>query len=289
MTVSIDKEPVVRFWNRIDLVADITRLMREKPANRKTLRDMLEMISRVVAFDAASVRLLNARKDELEEAASFGGPVDVLEFLQFEKGLGLAGWAAMQKRPVMIPGRDPETSGARRHHDSILILPLLALDELIGVICFRHHAPDAFEEKQQRLLEIVADQVAIALERIRYRTYQEEKDHSLENIRRELSRAQAGTAAWEKCVAVRDLAAAVNREVNDPLGVIVGNARIIELEASRLPQDITARIEAIVKNARRISLITHKLLKIDRLISENYTGESHETMLNDHHLSGDNA
>ena len=280
MTTTDNTKPVSRFWTKLGLVSDIGRVLREKPAGRETLREVLEMIYSVVSFESSTLYLLDQKRDVLDEVASFGPPVNILEFLKFGKGFGLAGWVAQQKQPVLIPGRDPSRIGVREHHNSVLILPLQVAGDLVGVLCFSHRDPDGFDEDRQRLLEVISDQVAISIERIIHQKKLEAKNRSLVEAHERLEKAQTNLVAQEKLAAVAELAASVNHEVNNPLSVIVGNAQMIELEAAAMPKSVIDRIRLIIENARRISLITHKLLKVDRLVSENYLDQSRGTMLN---------
>ncbi|MCP4568324.1 MAG: GAF domain-containing protein [FCB group bacterium] len=286
MTTTKDSQPVSRFWTKLGLVADIARILREKPAGRKTLDEVLQMINRVVSFDSATLYLMDRKRDVLDEVASFGRSVNILEFLQFGKGAGLAGWVAKQKEPVSIRGRDSRRSGVREHHDSVLILPLLVGGNLIGVLCFSHPDPDGFDENRQKLLEVVSDQVAISIERIVYQKELEARNRALIEAQAELKEAQDKLIAQEKLSAVAELAVSVSHEVNNPLSIIVGNAQLIELEVAEMPPGVIDRIRAIVDGARRISLITHKLLKVDRLVTEDYLHDGSITMLNIHKSSG---
>jgi signal transduction histidine kinase len=266
---STGTQSISRFWSKIGLVADIARILREKPTNKKTLSAILELISQIIPFNSATLYLLNKNKDQLDEVVSLGETVNKVEFLQFGIGSGLAGWAAKQKRAVLIPGRNPESHGVRQHHNSVY--------------------PEAFDENQQKLLEIVANQIAISLERILHQRELENRNRSLVEAQQTLRDMQSKLIAQEKLKAVVDLAASVNHEVNNPLSIIVGNAQIIDLESSDLPQRFNQRIKAIVDAAKRISLITHKLLKINKLVSENYLNNQGGTMLNLNKSAGDSV
>jgi GAF domain-containing protein len=274
------KEEVSNFWSKIELVAKISKILRDKPTGRKSLLKILDLIAGIIPFESATMFLFNKVKNELEEIASLGETVNVLDFLHFGSGSGLAGWAAKQKQPLYLPGREPGIDRVREHHDSILILPLLIDDDLVGVLCFSDSTSTAFTKNRRHFLEIVADQIATSLERLNYLKQLEQKNLYLEQTQAQLKETQAQLVAQEKIKAVRELAVSVNHEVNNPLSAIVGNAQIIELESADLPEKITKCVKAIVDGARRISLITHKLMKIDRLVSEQYTHHNKETMLN---------
>lgn len=285
---ALDNKPVSRFWSKIGLVADIARVMRDKPSGKKKLAEVLELISGIVSFDSATIYLVNRKTGELEEAATLGETVNCLDFINIGSGSGLVGLVASQRKPILLPGRNPESRpGVKADHDSLLILPLLIAEELVGVLCFSHHEIDGFDTNRQKLLEIVADQIAISIERIMHQQELEANNRSLLAAQKELKEAQAQLIDQEKLNAVAELAASVNHEVNNPLSVIVGNAQIIELESNEIPEKFTIRVKAIVDAARRISLITHKLLKIDRLVSENYIKGDKGRMLNILKSSGD--
>lgn len=280
-------EPISRFWSKIELVTNIARMLREMPAGRQTLTDVLDKISSVIGFESASLFLINNSTDTLEEAAAIGQKINLLDFLRLGKGFGLAGWVAEQAQPIMIPGRSPETSGVRDHHDSVLVLPLKVEGQVLGVLCLGHHDPKAFDDKRQKVLEIVADQVAISIERIMSQKELEAKNKMLMKAREELEETQKQLIAQEKLKAVVELAASINHEVNNPLSAIIGNAQMLELDVIKMPPEMITRIKAIVDGARRISLITHKLLKIDRLVTESYLNSHSDTMLNIQESAGE--
>jgi transcriptional regulator with GAF, ATPase, and Fis domain len=289
MTSAAPTEPVSRFWTKIGMVADIARILRGQPSGKSTMCEVLKLIARIIPLDAAALYILDKKKDKVEKVAAHGNSVDLCEFLRFKQGDGLSGWVARQKRPVVIQGRDPQHDGVRNYHDSVMVLPLTVMNDLIGLLYCSSHERRAFDTNRQRLMEIIADQVAISLERIMYQQELESKNEALLKAQKELKEAQEHVVAQENLKAVGDLAASVNHEVNNPLSVIIGNAQIIELEAADFPEKLTNRIKAIVDGAKRISLITHKLLRIDRLVTESYLSDQKRTILNIHKSAGGSA
>jgi transcriptional regulator with GAF, ATPase, and Fis domain len=273
-TVTVGREATAAPVNVMGMMADMARRLREQTATRETLVEILESIVRVVGVQAATLYLLNRRTGQLDPMASSGPTVDLLHFVQFERGRGLTGWVAQQKRPVCIRGRDPERNGVRDHHDSVMIVPLSAGEELLGVICFSHPDRDAFDADTQELLEVVAGQVAISLERVFYHS-------ELEAGRRALAAAQ------EQIDATRERAASVGRDIADPAAAIMGNAQIIELETAHLPEDIRRRVHAVIEGAKRISLLTHQLLKSDGPATERRPPEANQTTVDTRQSAGE--
>ncbi len=289
MASAAPTEPVSRFWTKIGMVADIARILRGQSSGKSTMCEVLKLIAGIIPLDAAALYILDKKKDKVEKVATFGNSVDLCEFLRFKQGDGLSGWVARQKQPVVIQGRDPQHDSVRNYHDSVMILPLTVMNDLIGLLYCSSYERRAFDDNRQKLMEIVADQVAISLERIMYQQELESKNEALLKAQKELKEAQEHVVAQENLKAVSDLAASVNHEVNNPLSVIIGNAQIIELEAADFPEKLTNRIKAIVDGAKRISLITHKLLRIDRLVTESYLSDQKRTMLNIHKSAGGSA
>jgi GAF domain-containing protein len=270
----------------IATAAEIARLMRRSEPGKQAVLDLFALLARHVVFEAATLFLLNADGSELEEVATHGRTVNVLEFLQFGPGSGLAGWTAGRRQPLYIPGRSPEKSGVHEFHDSVMILPLVHGDDMLGVLSFSHSAPDAFSASQRAILELAAELVAFSLERIVH--YREQ-----ERLRRQLATASETAGGGEQApgilAAITDVTSAVSEEIDQPLSVIVGNAQIIELEVDALPQEISRRVRAIVDSAKQISLITHQLQKIKRLMPGGVTDEVHTDSITHEQSTGESS
>ncbi len=94
--------------------------------------------------------------------------------LDLEEDGGFAGWVVRNKEPLWIDDweRDQETlpvEGIARGTPtrSLMVLPLLARDELIGVISAQSYEPHAFDEEHRRIFSGISNQVAIAVEKAR--------------------------------------------------------------------------------------------------------------------------
>lgn len=83
-------------------------------------------------------------------------------------GQGVSGLAAQRRQSVLVAdaGRDPRVlypPGASRPDESMLSVPLLTGDRLIGVMTLSHLGPHSLVEDDQRLMEAIAAQTALAL------------------------------------------------------------------------------------------------------------------------------
>jgi PAS domain-containing protein len=84
---------------------------------------------------------------------------------------GLAGWVAKQRQPVMIANtsqderwtRRPDDSTERSGSKSAICMPLIAQEQLVGVLTLVHARPNFFSESHFTLLQAIADLASIAI------------------------------------------------------------------------------------------------------------------------------
>jgi sigma-B regulation protein RsbU (phosphoserine phosphatase) len=104
-------------------------------------------------------------------------------------GVGLVGYAALHKQPVIVPdvSADPRYIKAVEDARSELVIPLLLKDRCIGVFDLESPELDAFNKSHVEILTLLASQAAVAIENARlYETIQVNE----ERLAREISFAQ---------------------------------------------------------------------------------------------------
>ncbi len=184
---------------------DLSASLEQQTATGK----VLEVISRS-AFDLkgvfetvaeSSVRLCGADKgliyrfdgEMLRMGAAYNTPRELREWIEQNpirpSRAGGAARAALERRTIHIPDvlADPEYTYGGKDIDAVrtvLGVPILKVDELLGVIIIYHREVRPFTDKQIALVETFADQAAIAIENVRLfedvQTRTEELSASLE-------------------------------------------------------------------------------------------------------------
>jgi signal transduction histidine kinase len=137
------------------------------------LEDLLEVllprIRDILVADTCAVLLLDRETDELVARAAVGIEEEVVAGVRIPMGGGFAGRVAATKRPVIID--DLATFHVlnailrEKGIESMLGVPLLAGGDVIGVMHVGSLVPRRFTEDDVELLQLVAQRVALAIER----------------------------------------------------------------------------------------------------------------------------
>ncbi|MEE2756116.1 MAG: sigma-54-dependent Fis family transcriptional regulator [Myxococcota bacterium] len=120
----------------------------------------------IMLLDEQSLYLVAARGAYDDQAATFAFAA---QDASFELGEGVAGIAAATQTPIRIDNTaDYEPFIDDRDHrvipKSLLTVPLQSRGKVIGVINLSDSLPDAFESKHERIIALITNAVAMAIE-----------------------------------------------------------------------------------------------------------------------------
>lgn len=156
--------------SRFDAVSDVLRALSRGGMRLQPILDQIvEAAARLGRADTCLVWLVDG--DLLRLWASFGAPQSAVEYQQAhphrpEPG-SCTGRVALTRRPVHIPDvdADPDYTYAteQRHYRTLLGLPILVEDELVGVFGLSRAAAHPFTNDEIDLMATFADQSAIAI------------------------------------------------------------------------------------------------------------------------------
>jgi diguanylate cyclase (GGDEF)-like protein/PAS domain S-box-containing protein len=144
------------------------------------IEDMLELIytqlSKVITSDAYFVALYQSETHELDvriliDQGKRYPPTQV------DANQGVSSWIIEHKKPLLISdlrkeldhlGVKPILVGDKRLSRSWLGVPLLADEELIGLLAVTSYAPDVFNAADQFLMEQISQQAALSIQNARH-------------------------------------------------------------------------------------------------------------------------
>ncbi len=214
--------------------------------------EMLARICDALQTDAAALWLLE-EEQMLSLRGAVGREEEMEAKLKIPIGQGVAGAIAAHRQPVIID----DLAALENYHPllyknfaSLIGVPLLIENRVIGVIHADTKNPRHFTDEESNLLQLAADRIAVAIERVRL--YEAEQQARL--------RAEEASRMKDEFLAV------VSHELRSPLNAILGWAAL--LRGGRLnPEDITRALETIERSARAQNRIVGDLLDVSRIIS----------------------
>jgi diguanylate cyclase (GGDEF)-like protein len=198
--------------------------------------DLLELVvnrcAKILDTDHASIRLLDPSGTRLLAVCRSGSPLHVNPKVEFKVGEGLVGWIVANAEPIRTGDADADPRFAQRpglkeRVGSFVGVPLIAGDNMLGVLSARHPDPERFDAAAQERLTllggIAAPHIEIARRDFVVRdplTGLSNHAHFQENLEREIERSV--TYGLPFCLVIVDLD---NFEaVNDSRGHQVGDA-----------------------------------------------------------------
>src|SRR5919201_4337029 len=134
------------------------------------LGELLRRITAVLQADNAAILLLEDASQQLVVHLARGPEEAVAGQIRVPVGKGVAGRIAASRQPLLVEDvrvLEPVNPILREQTTSLLGVPLLVADRLIGVMHVDSATPRRFTEEELRLVERVADRVALAIDNAR--------------------------------------------------------------------------------------------------------------------------
>ncbi len=189
--VEVDQGQVHRLEEALaekDIEVEALRKLGQAIGSSFDVQHMLDVVAeiaiQVTGTDTCYIYLLDDTAEELVLRSVKGDPTkDIVGKWRLKVGEGITGWVAQTRQHVAI-GKEAfrdERYKAFETEDlfqSMLSVPLVAEDQLIGVINIRTKPSHEYTEGQRRLMDHIAEQVANALHSSQlYRQMQEQVSH----------------------------------------------------------------------------------------------------------------
>ena len=268
LPTATSQAPATRFWQKIGLIAEISAACRGQQPDAPSFGEVLELIQGIIPFDAATLYLKDSGSQALTPRAQLVEEVPLPGILLASGEPGGGQWPTSLRKPVLWsdePDENEFESGGG--YAATLSVPLLIDDGVIGVLNLGSYVDRVLTERQIPLMMIVADQLAVSVERLNQMAEIQAQNEALHKAHRQLKANQERIIAAEKIAALVELAATVNHEINNPLSVIIGQVQCLALEEPGLSDKAVGRLHRVERASVRIAEVNRRLLRIDSAFS----------------------
>jgi sigma-B regulation protein RsbU (phosphoserine phosphatase) len=146
------------------------------------LEEILKSLKKLICYDAGAIFVLDRKSQMLISEIHHGYKPEKEERLLLKLDEGVVGWAARNKKGVVVPdcAKDARYVNARKRTGSELVAPMLSRGKVIGLFNLESDVKDAYRAKDLRLLNMFAAQAAVSIERANL--YEEQR------VKREIER-----------------------------------------------------------------------------------------------------
>ena len=288
-----------RFEERVRELSAIRRIvdaLKYIQNARRVFEGIIDTIIDETNAENCSLMLLDRNTDELQvkaarsqtDAESRYYDPENLPATRLRKGEGIAGWVAEHGEPVSIPNIAEDTrfvsaTQAIGPIGSILCVPLQIDGEVVGIVNMSHPRPNAFNDEDARLMMLIADQVAIALNSVQLfedtrqlnNALTQEVDNATQALRQanqdlraeiaERKNAEAELVRTQRLRAVGELSAGVSHNLNNILTGIWGPIQLL-LRVTQNPHVLehAQRINTFAERATDLVARLHHATTLER-------------------------
>lgn len=173
----------------LDVLRRISETISGTLEQEAVLERIVELVVEVTRGDAAFLYLLNDTREALVLRASTQPHPRLIGRIRLELGEGITGWVARERTPVAIArdaSEDPrfkffQSLPEDRYH-AFVSVPVIAKNEVIGVINVQHRDPHRHEAGEIALLVTIGHQVGSAIENARLYEAMRRKTLQLETL-----------------------------------------------------------------------------------------------------------
>src|ERR1035437_8820723 len=214
---------------RLELLLEVGRLLSSKLELPELLTTVLELASRVVDAETASLLLLDEKTGELYFDTALGLGEDMSK-VRLKLGQGIAGAVAQSRKPEIInevrkdprwsPKMDEQSGFVTR---SILAVPILLKGRLLGVVeaINKRGGPVATEDVQA--FDAFASQAGVAIDNARLFTSLRDEKFKLATVFAQMNDGAALTDAAGRVILSNDAASRLlGGELSDLAGALKG-------------------------------------------------------------------
>ncbi len=159
--------------NSLEILLSVSRELAKTLDLHKVLASVLTLSTKNLGVERASLVVLDDSSKPIDAAIIFDGALipDTVQQMKDVVVSGLAGWVVQNKKPALVSNTHDDARWMKRSHlsgapdaaKSALCVPLLASQQLVGVLTIVHPQVGFFTDQQLNLQQAIADLAGIAV------------------------------------------------------------------------------------------------------------------------------
>ncbi len=163
-------EEVARKAKQLDLLSEVSRTIVSDMYLKEILQLIVTMTAKVMDSKICSIMLLDEKKEELVIAATQSLSQAYVNKPNLKVGQSISGRVVLEKRPITVLNVTKETGfmypevAKREGIVSLLSVPMLIKDRVVGVINSYTRKEHEFTREEIDILQAVANQAAVGIE-----------------------------------------------------------------------------------------------------------------------------
>jgi signal transduction histidine kinase len=231
------------------------------------LREVVHRLSEILSVDTVAILLLSEDGKHLIVRVASGLEEEVKQEVHIPVGQGFAGQIVTLRGPLIVPDLaqiEVASQILRETVCSIMGVPLIVDDKVIGVLHTGTKRPSLFTEHDVELLQRVADRIARAID---YTTlYQAEKQARAQAIAHAHQLEVANAQLEQASKMQRSFISIVGHEMRTPLTSIQGFSELLRDEKWSVTE-VKEFASDIALDAQRLNRIISEMLDLERMKS----------------------
>ncbi|MEA3296430.1 MAG: GAF domain-containing protein [candidate division Zixibacteria bacterium] len=248
--------------DKLEMVVRIARVL--DGATEECFREALKLTVQTIACDAATLYLVKAGVEDMDEIASVGKRVEPSDYgSEPEFAADQPVWADHPEKPSLLTrSKMGETPGQDSGYALVLRAPLLVQDRLYGVLNLGYCHPVPPDEEDVKVATVIASLLSPIVERFQYRQEVKSEGSSMSDGQSNKNRNLLHSAIMQNLAEAAELGVTVNHKLNNELSVIIGNVQYLLLERGTIDKKSLDRLGRIETAAIRVGMASQKLLRI---------------------------
>lgn len=167
---AITRDEVVKKAKQLDLLSEVSRTIVSDYYLKEILQLIVAMTAKVMDSKICSIMLLDEKREELIISATQSLSSDYVNKPNLKVGQSISGKAVSERKPITVlnvtkePGYTYPDVATKEGIVSLLSVPMMIKDRVIGVINSYTKSEHVFKKEEIGILQAVANQAAVAIE-----------------------------------------------------------------------------------------------------------------------------